>query len=178
MLAYKTLALLLALLLGSTSAVWAKGGGGRGGGGKSSPGLKAPAAPKAPSAPRTPSPKLGPSSPRLPKTYVPKTYSSKPKGKYYGSSSSPQGFSETNTKVHDGDTFYANGQKYRVRGIDTPELGQPKSEAAKQRLGQLLSSGQITTVPRAVDKYGRTVADVYVNGRNVADVMKAEGLAK
>ena len=80
--------------------------------------------------------------------------------------------------MHDGDTFYANGQHIRVRGIDTPELGQPRAAQATQRLTQLLHSGQVVVTPRAIDKYGRTVADVTVNGVNVAQTMKAEGLAK
>lgn len=81
-------------------------------------------------------------------------------------------------RVHDGDTFYANGRRIRVRGIDTPELGQPRSFAARERLQQLLSSGTVTLQPRAVDKYGRTVATVMVNGQDVAAVLRAEGYAK
>lgn len=78
----------------------------------------------------------------------------------------------------DGDTFHAGGQRIRVRGIDTPEIGQPRAELAKARLNQLLNSGNVTIIPRAIDKFGRTVADVFVNGRNVADILKSEGLAK
>jgi endonuclease YncB( thermonuclease family) len=80
--------------------------------------------------------------------------------------------------VHDGDTFYVGAQTIRLRGIDTPELGQPLSGTAKGRLIALLHSGPITIVPRAEDIYGRVVADVFVGGRNVAQVLRAEGLAK
>jgi endonuclease YncB( thermonuclease family) len=42
----------------------------------------------------------------------------------------------------------------------------------------VLASGPITVVPRREDIYGRTVADVYVGGRNVADVLRADGFDK
>ena len=80
--------------------------------------------------------------------------------------------------VHDGDTFYSGAETIRLRGIDTPELGQPRATAAKWRLIQLLRGGPVTIVPRAEDVYGRTVADVYVGGRNVADVLRREGFEK
>ena len=79
-------------------------------------------------------------------------------------------------RVWDGDTFYAGDETVRLRGIDAPELGQPGAEAAARRLRELLREGTVTIVPRAEDAYGRTVADVYVGGRNVADVLASEGL--
>lgn len=80
--------------------------------------------------------------------------------------------------VHDGDTFYVGTDAFRLRGIDTPELGQPRADAARQRLAALLRSGPVTTVRRAEDVYGRIVVDVYVGGRNVARILRAEGYAK
>ena len=81
-------------------------------------------------------------------------------------------------RVHDGDTFYVGPQTIRLRGIDTPELGQPKSRAATRRLEELLRAGPVTIVPRAEDVYGRTVAEVYVGGRDVAEVLRREGFEK
>lgn len=81
-------------------------------------------------------------------------------------------------RVHDGDTFYAGTETIRLRGIDTPELGQPQSRAATNRLAALLHEGPVTIIPRAEDVYGRTVADVYVRDRNVADVLRSEGFQK
>ena len=80
--------------------------------------------------------------------------------------------------VHDGDTFYVGPEAIRLRGIDTPELGQPRAFDATRRLFQLLHAGPVTIVRRAEDIYGRVVADVYVGDRNVADVLRAEGFAK
>lgn len=80
--------------------------------------------------------------------------------------------------VHDGDTFYVGADAFRLRGIDTPELGQPRADAARQRLIELLRSGPVTIVRRAEDVYGRIVVDVYVGGRNVARILRVEGHAK
>jgi micrococcal nuclease len=81
-------------------------------------------------------------------------------------------------RVHDGDSFSTYYGKVRVHGVDTPELSQAGGNAARDRLAQLLASGPITIVPRLEDIYGRTVADVYVEGRNVAAVLRSEGFDK
>jgi len=81
-------------------------------------------------------------------------------------------------RVHDGDTFYVGPEKIRLRGIDTPELGAPRSRMATRRLVGLLREGPVTIVPRAEDVYGRIVADVYVRGHDVSRVLRREGFAK
>ncbi len=81
-------------------------------------------------------------------------------------------------RLIDGDTFAYGAQRIRIRGIDTPEKSESGGFEATQRLELLLHEGPVTIVPEALDKYGRTVADVYVDGRNVAEVLKAEGYAK
>jgi micrococcal nuclease len=68
--------------------------------------------------------------------------------------------------------------RIRLRGIDTPELDEPGGPAARQRLEELLKEGSVRIVPHGQDIYGRTVADILVNGRNVADVLNEEGYAK
>lgn len=78
----------------------------------------------------------------------------------------------------DGDTLRMGSERIRLRGIDTPELNEPGGQAARQRLEQLLQEGPIRIVPHGQDIYGRTVADVFVNGRNVAETLKVEGFAK
>ena len=80
--------------------------------------------------------------------------------------------------VHDGDTFYVGAEAIRLRGIDTPELGRPRASEAKRRLIEMLHGGPVTIVRRAEDVYGRIVADVYVGGRDVAGVLRAEGYEK
>lgn len=78
----------------------------------------------------------------------------------------------------DGDTIYAGGERIRLRGIDTPEMSEQAGPAAKQRLEELLRSGPIRIIPRSRDVYHRLVADVFVNGQNVADILRSEGLSK
>ena len=78
----------------------------------------------------------------------------------------------------DGDTLRMGPERIRLRGIDTPELTEPRGPEARQRLEQLLKEGPIRIVPHGQDVYGRTVADVFVNGKNVAEVLRSEGFAK
>ena len=81
-------------------------------------------------------------------------------------------------RVVDGDTFRLHGERVRIVGIDTPERGEPGSARATYRLLTLLRSGPLTIVRHGHDVYCRTLAEVYVNGTNVATVMNAEGYAK
>ncbi len=68
--------------------------------------------------------------------------------------------------------------RIRLRGIDTPELSEPEGEAAKQRLAELLRSGIVRIVPRGRDVYDRLIADVFVGGQNVAEILRSKGFAK
>jgi endonuclease YncB( thermonuclease family) len=78
----------------------------------------------------------------------------------------------------DGDTFDAAGVRYRLNGIDTPELYEPLGPQARERLRQLLAMGPVSVVPVARDVYGRIIADVVVGGLNLAQVLRTEGYAK
>jgi len=78
----------------------------------------------------------------------------------------------------DGDTIRAGQERIRLRGIDTPEMNEPEGQAAKERLETLLRSGTVSIVPHGRDVYDRLVADVFVNGQNVAEILKREGFAK
>ena len=80
--------------------------------------------------------------------------------------------------VVDGDTFRYGAERVRLRGIDTPELNEPNGQAARLRLEELLHSGQVRIVPHGRDVYDRLVADVFVDGRNVTDMLTQEGYAK
>lgn len=81
-------------------------------------------------------------------------------------------------RLIDGDTFRYGMERIRIRGINAPEVSESGGFEATQRLDLLLREGPVTIIPQALDVYGRTVADVYVNDRNVANVLKAEGYAK
>lgn len=75
--------------------------------------------------------------------------------------------------VGDGDTIRVRGSSgepvtIRLACIDAPETAQGQSGAeATSFLGWLLSGGNLEVRPQTVDRYGRTVAEVYSGGRNV-----------
>ena len=69
----------------------------------------------------------------------------------------------------DGQSFYRNGEKIRVRGV--PFVGPDGSELAKQRLQKALDGGEVTLAEKGVDEDGNAVAIVLVNGRDVADLL-------
>ena len=99
------------------------------------------------------------------------------------SSAPPAGGPASLVSVGDGDTIRvttAKGQKVTVRlaCIDAPETAQGQSGTdATQRLNQLVANGSLELRPQTIDKYGRTVAEVYAGGRNVNLELVRMGLA-
>ncbi len=83
-------------------------------------------------------------------------------------------------QVHtvDGDTIRYGTDRIRIRGYNAPELSEPGGRDAALRLDQLLREGTVTIVPHGHDVYSRTLADVFVNGQNVAEVMRMDGLGR
>jgi endonuclease YncB( thermonuclease family) len=78
-------------------------------------------------------------------------------------------------RLIDGDTFAVGAERFRIRGINAPETTEAGGFSASQRLDLLLHEGPVLVIPYGQDTYGRTLAEVYVNNRSVADVMKEEG---
>lgn len=67
----------------------------------------------------------------------------------------------------DGDTLVCNRQKVRLTNVYAAELNQAGGRAAKQRLRALVSSGEVVLHPVGTDRYGRILAEVYVDGRRI-----------
>lgn len=67
----------------------------------------------------------------------------------------------------DGDTLVCNRQKVRLTNVYAAELNEKGGRAARQRLRTLVASGEVTLRPLGTDRYGRTLAEVYVNGRRI-----------
>jgi hypothetical protein len=67
----------------------------------------------------------------------------------------------------DGDTLVCNKRKVRLTNVYAAEMNQPGGSAAKKRLQAKISSGEVTLKAFGTDKYGRMLAEVYVNGRRV-----------
>jgi endonuclease YncB( thermonuclease family) len=75
--------------------------------------------------------------------------------------------------VGDGDTIRvstADGERITIRlaCIDTPEMAQGASgKAAREALIAMLRPGSLEIKPQTIDRYGRTVAEVFAAGRNL-----------
>ena len=89
--------------------------------------------------------------------------------------------------VVDGDTFYINGDKVRIAGIDAPETHPPRcaeearlGNQATEMLHDLLNRGPVTLtgIDRDRDSYGRLLRNVAVNGADVGEAMIAAGVAR
>lgn len=91
----------------------------------------------------------------------------------------------------DGDTIVVAGAHIRIANIDTPEIRHAQCDAelrlglvAKRRMEELLGEGEVVVHPgdpldgRLKDRYGRTLATVSVDGRDVGEIMIAEGIAR
>ncbi len=91
------------------------------------------------------------------------------------------GVTGTVVDVIDGDSLklLSSGVEVEVRlqGIDCPELDQDFGERARTRLSQLTEGQSVRWVQKGTDRYGRTLADVYVGDRNSGHVLLSEGLA-
>jgi micrococcal nuclease len=84
--------------------------------------------------------------------------------------------------VTDGDTLkvlVADQQLLRVRlaFCDAPEKKQAFGARAKQAMSDLVFGREIELRPNAIDRYGRTVAQVKADGKDVGTEMLQQGLA-
>lgn len=89
--------------------------------------------------------------------------------------------------VIDGDSITVDGHEWRLMGFDTPEFADAKCEAehraglfAKRRLTELIAAAQRIEVKFSgtVDRHKRALGDLLLDGRNVREVMIAEGYAR
>ncbi|WP_041077134.1 thermonuclease family protein [Bacillus sp. OxB-1] len=94
-------------------------------------------------------------------------------------------------KVIDGDTikiiYEGKEQNVRYLLIDTPETNHPRlgkqpfGDEAKARNQELINSGTLEIefdIGEQIDKYGRLLAYVYVDGESVQEKLLEEGLAR
>lgn len=84
--------------------------------------------------------------------------------------------------VIDGDTvdvLIPPGRKERVRlhGMDAPESGEPFSTVARNFLRVMIFSRDVTVTGTDVDRYGRLVARIVVDGQDASERTIAAGLA-
>lgn len=83
--------------------------------------------------------------------------------------------------VEDGDTvFLDDGRKIRYIGIDTPEVGEPFYLEATNKNKALVLKKRVTLEydRQKIDPYGRILAYVFVDGKQVNKELLKEGYAK
>lgn len=85
----------------------------------------------------------------------------------------------------DGDSLTCNGERIRLLGIDAPEFHCPRNRqcvagdprAAKAYLAALIQGRSLTIARVGKDRYDRTLAVVYADGRNLSCQMVSAGHA-
>jgi micrococcal nuclease len=87
----------------------------------------------------------------------------------------------------DGDTYVCYGERIRVENIDAPELhsrceAELEAALAARALAQSALDGaskiKIEVGRRARDRYGRTLARVMIDGRDLGELLIGVGLAR
>ncbi len=90
-------------------------------------------------------------------------------------------FEATVTKVSDGDTIWVKKNKeiikIRLGEIDAPELSQEYGKKSKNYLEKLILNKKIIVNSTIKDKYGRTIAVIFFNDKNINKEMVQNGLA-
>lgn len=87
--------------------------------------------------------------------------------------------------VVDGDTLKREGAYIRIENIDAPESGWRAScdaermlaVKAAETLAALMKRGEVKVVATGVDRYGRTLARVSVDGEDVGERLVAAQVA-
>ena len=92
------------------------------------------------------------------------------------------GYPASVTHVHDGDTIRAtdaNGRNQRIRlaNIDAPETSQAHGIASRDALRQMLNGQRINVEVVETDRYGRQVARITLNGKDINLAQLANGNA-
>jgi len=92
------------------------------------------------------------------------------------------------TGLIDGDTYVVKSgtikERVRIEGIDTPEElwpgkwpAQPWAYQVEDSVRALIHTKTVTLETFGVDQYGRTLARIYLDGRDVAEIILRNGWA-
>ncbi len=67
----------------------------------------------------------------------------------------------------DGDSMQCGPERVRLYDVYAAEWDEPGGREAKRNLQRRLAEGEVRLVRHGQDRYGRTLADAYVNGRKI-----------
>lgn len=82
-------------------------------------------------------------------------------------------------EVVDGDTFQLQSkERVRLMGVDAPELERCAGPEAKKKLTDLILNKSVELKESVTERYGRTMALVYVDGQLVNKIMMEEGFGR
>ncbi|EKF43949.1 nuclease (SNase-like) protein [Nitratireductor indicus C115] len=85
--------------------------------------------------------------------------------------------------VVDGDTIWINREKFRLEGFNAPEMNgscdreRRLAVQARDELRRALNGHRFTIERNGQDRYGRTLATIRVEGRDVGQGLIRKGLA-
>lgn len=84
--------------------------------------------------------------------------------------------------ISDGDTFTCltddkQQLKIRMNQIDAPEKNQDFGQASKQALSGMIFGKVVGLKTNGTDKYGRTIAEAFYDGKNINKAMVKQGMA-
>lgn len=90
-------------------------------------------------------------------------------------------------RLADGDSFSLGRERYRLYGIDAPELHQECTDArgqpwpcgirARSELRRIIGTNPVECRTQSIDRYGRHIAVCHVAGRDLAEEMVRSGFA-
>jgi endonuclease YncB( thermonuclease family) len=81
------------------------------------------------------------------------------------------------SRVIDGDTVdLSTGQRIRLKGINTPESSMKLYKEAKELLQNLIQNKSVQLESHGTDKYGRTLAYIFFNDKNINEKILEQGL--
>jgi endonuclease YncB( thermonuclease family) len=70
----------------------------------------------------------------------------------------------------DGTTLQCGRERVRVEGLRAPTLNEPGGPEARARLDRRIHQGELVIERGERDRFGRTLARIYVNGKRVTQL--------
>ena len=92
--------------------------------------------------------------------------------------SSEKNFAKGKARIIDGDTIEINEEKIRFGGINSPERNEVGYRLAKNKLIDKIANNIVTCLrEKNKDRYQRTVAECFINGKSLSSFMVKKGYA-